>query len=36
MQAGGVNYVMALTKVEDHFDEIIESMAPQSALALDK
>jgi len=31
---GGVNYVMALTKVEDHFDEIIESMAPQSALAL--
>ena len=31
---GGVNYVMALTKVEDHFAEIIESMAPQSALAL--
>jgi NADPH:quinone reductase len=31
---GGVNYVMALTKVEDHFDEIIESMAPQSAIAL--
>jgi len=32
--AGGVNYVLALTKVEDHFEEIIESMAPQSALAL--
>jgi zinc-binding alcohol dehydrogenase family protein len=31
---GGVNYVLALTKVEDHFDEIIESMAPQSAMAL--
>src|SRR5262249_28658181 len=31
---GGVNYVLALTKVEDHFDEIVESMAPQSAMAL--
>jgi zinc-binding alcohol dehydrogenase family protein len=31
---GGVNYVLALTKTEDHFDEIIESMAPQSAIAL--
>jgi zinc-binding alcohol dehydrogenase family protein len=31
---GGVNYVLALTKVEDHFEEIVESMAPQSALAL--
>ncbi len=31
---GGVNYVLALTKVEDHFDEIIAAMAPQSALAL--
>jgi zinc-binding alcohol dehydrogenase family protein len=31
---GGVNYVLALTKVEDHFDEIIDSMAPQSAIAL--
>jgi NADPH2:quinone reductase len=30
----GVNFVMALTKVEDHFDEIIESMAPQSAICL--
>jgi zinc-binding alcohol dehydrogenase family protein len=31
---GGVNYVLALTKVEDHFDELIEAMAPQSAMAL--
>jgi NADPH:quinone reductase len=31
---GGVNYVLALTKAEDHFDEIIAAMAPQSALAL--
>jgi NADPH:quinone reductase-like Zn-dependent oxidoreductase len=31
---GGVNYVLALTKVEDHFDELIEAMAPQSAIAL--
>ncbi len=32
--ARGVDYVLALTKVEDHFEEIIESMAPQSAMAL--
>jgi zinc-binding alcohol dehydrogenase family protein len=31
---GGVNYVLALTKVEDHFNELVEAMAPQSALAL--
>ena len=31
---GGVNCVLALTKVEDHFDQLIEAMAPQSALAL--
>ena len=31
---GGVNYVLALTKAEDHFDEIIAAMAPQSAIAL--
>jgi zinc-binding alcohol dehydrogenase family protein len=30
----GANYVLALTKVEDHFDELIEAMAPQSAMAL--
>jgi NADPH2:quinone reductase len=30
----GVNYVLALTKTEDHFDELIEAMAPQSAMAL--
>jgi NADPH:quinone reductase len=30
----GINYVLALTKTEDHFDEIIESMVPQSAIAL--
>jgi len=34
IEAGGVDYVLALTKVEDHFEEIIESMAPQSAMAL--
>jgi zinc-binding alcohol dehydrogenase family protein len=31
---GGVNYVLALTKAEDHFDELIAAMAPQSAIAL--
>ncbi len=25
----GVNYVLALTKTEDHFDEVIEAMVPQ-------
>ena len=30
----GVRYTLALTRTEDHFDEIIEAMAPQSALAL--
>jgi NADPH2:quinone reductase len=30
----GVNIVLALTKTEEHFDQIIEAMAPQSALAL--
>ena len=31
---GGVNHVLALTRTEDHFDEIVAAMAPQSALAL--
>jgi zinc-binding alcohol dehydrogenase family protein len=31
---GGANHVLALTKTEDHFDEIIAAMAPQSAMAL--
>ena len=30
----GVKYVLALTRAEDHFEEIVASMAPQSALAL--
>ena len=30
----GVNYVMGLTKVEDHYDELIQAMAPQSAIGL--
>jgi zinc-binding alcohol dehydrogenase family protein len=30
----GANYVLALTKAEDHFDEIIEAMAPEGALGL--
>jgi zinc-binding alcohol dehydrogenase family protein len=31
---GGVDYVFALTKVEEHFDDLLEAMAPQSALGL--
>ncbi|HEY4417715.1 MAG TPA: zinc-binding alcohol dehydrogenase family protein [Verrucomicrobiae bacterium] len=31
---GGVNYVLALTRTETYFDQIIEAMAPQSALGL--
>jgi len=31
---GGVNYVLALTKTEDHFDEIIEAMAPEAEMVL--
>jgi NADPH:quinone reductase len=31
---GGGNYVLALTRTEDHFDELIEAMAPQSAIGL--
>jgi NADPH:quinone reductase len=30
----GVDYLLGLTKIEDHFEEIIESMAPRSALGL--
>jgi NADPH:quinone reductase len=30
----GVDYVLALTKTEDHFDQLIEAMSPQSAMAL--
>lgn len=30
----GVNYVLALTRAEDHFNEIIEGMAPEGALVL--
>ena len=30
----GVNYVLGLTKIEDHFDELIEAMAPEAALGL--
>jgi len=31
---GGVDYVLALTRTESHFDQIIEAFAPQGALAL--
>jgi zinc-binding alcohol dehydrogenase family protein len=31
---GGVKYVLGLTRTEDHFDELVEAMAPQSAMAL--
>lgn len=30
----GVQFVLALTKTEDHYDEIIEALAPQGALGL--
>jgi len=30
----GVKYVLALTRTEDHFDEIVEALAPQGALVL--
>ncbi len=30
----GVNYVLGLTRIEDHYDEIVEAMAPQGKLAL--
>jgi NADPH2:quinone reductase len=30
----GVNYVLALTRAGDHFNEIVEAFAPQGALAL--
>ncbi|MDB6138484.1 MAG: bifunctional protein zinc-containing alcohol dehydrogenase [Verrucomicrobiaceae bacterium] len=31
---GGVNYVLGLTRTSDHFDQIIEALAPQGALAI--
>jgi hypothetical protein len=31
---GGIDYVLALTHSEDHFDDIVEALAPQGALAL--
>lgn len=31
---GGVNHVLALTRTETYFDQIIEAMAPQGALGL--
>ena len=31
---GGIKYALALTRMEDHFEELIEAMAPQSAMAL--
>ena len=30
----GVRHVLALTKTEDHFDEIIEALSPEGAMAL--
>lgn len=34
IEPGGVTHVLALTRTEDHFDQIIEALAPQGALAL--
>jgi NADPH:quinone reductase len=31
---GGAKYALALTRTEDHFEELVEAMAPQSAMAL--
>jgi NADPH2:quinone reductase len=31
---GGVDWVLGLTKVEEHFDELVEAFAPQGALGL--
>jgi NADPH2:quinone reductase len=31
---GGVKYVLALTRTEDYFEELVEAMAPQGAMAL--
>jgi zinc-binding alcohol dehydrogenase family protein len=31
---GGVGYALGLTRTEDHFDEIVEALEPQGALAL--
>jgi NADPH:quinone reductase len=31
---GGVNSVLALTKTEDHFGEIIESLVPKGAIGV--
>ena len=34
IEPNGVNYVLGLTKVEQHFPEIVAALAPQGALAL--
>jgi zinc-binding alcohol dehydrogenase family protein len=31
---GGVKYILGLTKVEDHFAELVDAVAPQGALGL--
>jgi NADPH:quinone reductase-like Zn-dependent oxidoreductase len=31
---GGVTYALGLTRTEDHFDDIVEALEPQGALAL--
>jgi NADPH:quinone reductase len=31
---GGVRFVLALTRLEDHYDQVVEAMAPQGAMAI--
>jgi zinc-binding alcohol dehydrogenase family protein len=31
---GGVDYVLALTRTEEHFDQLVEALAPQGAIGL--
>lgn len=31
---GGVDYVLALTRTEEHFDQLVEAIAPQGAIGL--
>ncbi|PTY02234.1 zinc-binding alcohol dehydrogenase family protein [Verrucomicrobia bacterium LW23] len=34
LSEGGVQYVLALTRTEEHFDDLVQLMAPQSAIAI--
>ncbi len=34
IEPAGVNYVLGMTKVDEHFEQLVEAMAPQGALAV--